>query len=143
MELIVFWVTIALQLKGVHTQGIQMKTFGTGKNVSLLCSNRSLDKLNMEIWKVKRIDGGVCRAQQNQASTPEAVIWSVCGFIALLTLIVLFSVILSRRIESKMRKRPGKSEIFMFPKEQEIRDIEPYITENTEVMYGYKRRTTS
>ncbi|KAJ8351519.1 hypothetical protein SKAU_G00229950 [Synaphobranchus kaupii] len=73
-------------------------------------------------------------AQRHPASTPEAVIWSMCGFIALLTLTVLSSVIIRR----KLRKKPGTSERFMFPAE-EIQDIEPYITytEKTNAIYDY------
>ncbi|XP_035264050.1 uncharacterized protein LOC118222515 isoform X1 [Anguilla anguilla] len=187
MELILFGLTVALHLKDTHTQGIQMKTFGTGNNVSLLCSNRRWNELILVRWEVKRRDGSDCfvalefknitrdstcdsritiqqrgdgvvlqispfnssdegnytcetvslhgpeaahfnvkaesnvntsEAKHHRPSPAGTVIWSVCGSVALLTLIVLSSVIIRRKLQRKGRKKPGTTERVMFSTEE-------------------------
>ncbi|KAJ8246631.1 hypothetical protein GJAV_G00253670 [Gymnothorax javanicus] len=205
MQLILFGITVALQLKGVQSQGIQVKTFETGVNMSLQCSNATLDTLLMESLEMKTRDGGECilswkyennttkstcnsritiqhadgvifhvspfkssdegnytcetisregtktvhfkvKAESNvNASvvqhpglTPhKPVLWSVFGFTALLTLIVLLPLIVRRKLKRKGRKTPSKTERLAFHAE-EMQDIEPYITyiEKTNMIYS-------
>ncbi|XP_061092797.1 uncharacterized protein LOC133125095 [Conger conger] len=207
MELILCWMMIALQLNGIHTEGIHIKTFGTGTNVSLLCSNRTFNTLIMENWNIKRRGGDGCsvgflsekngthstcdsritiqqksdhvilhispfkpsdegnytcqthfsegeeiihfhvtaesnvnasEVQHRQPPPTGIVIWMVCSFGALLTLIVLSSVIIWGKLQSKRRKKLGERERFKFHTE-EIQDMEPYITytEKTNVIYNF------
>uniref|UniRef100_A0A0E9X1H9 Uncharacterized protein n=1 Tax=Anguilla anguilla TaxID=7936 RepID=A0A0E9X1H9_ANGAN len=76
-------------------------------------------------------------AKHHRPSPAGTVIWSVCGSVALLTLIVLSSVIIRRKLQRKGRKKPGTSERCLFSTE-EIQDIEPYITysEKTNAIYS-------
>ncbi|XP_061091874.1 uncharacterized protein LOC133124576 isoform X2 [Conger conger] len=170
MELILCWMMIALQLNGIHTEGIHKKTFGTGTNVSLLYSNRTFNTLILEKWNIERRGGDDCQpsdegnytcsthfsggvesthfhvtaesnvnaseVQHRQPPPTGIVIWMVCSFGALLTLIVLSSVIIWGKLQSKRRKKLGERERFKFHTE-EIQDMEPYITYTEKTKYAF------